>query len=239
MAYNVGNGLANPERLASGLHGARADIVGLVEVTVAQAAAIRRDLAEEHPFQVHQGDGIPGKALVSRFPIETSLPLELHPGRPDLVALVDVGGRCLRVMVAHPPPPRLHRSGLRFTDETREQFAELLKLATAGGPTILLGDFNMLDRDDHHSRLVAAGFVDSFREAGTGNGFTYPRRVGKLSLLPVARIDYVWHSAHLRAVDAWVGDDAGSDHLPVLVELAWNAAAEPAVARNGANQDAR
>jgi endonuclease/exonuclease/phosphatase (EEP) superfamily protein YafD len=228
MTYNVGNGLASPKRLARGLRGTRADIIGLVEVTVSQAAALRHDLPDEYPHQVHQGDGIAGKALISRYPIVTSLPLELHPGRPDLVATVDAGGRRLRIVVAHPPPPRLHRSGVRFTDETRGQLAELLKIVTTGEPTILLGDFNMLDRHDHHSRLVAAGFVDSFREAGDGNGFTYPRRYGKLPLPPVLRIDYVWHSSHLRALDARVGDDAGSDHLPVVVDLAWNVALCPA-----------
>jgi hypothetical protein len=32
-------------------------------------------------------------------------------------------------------------------------------------------------------------------------------------------VDYVWHTAHFRATDSWIGPSAGSDHLPVLAEL--------------------
>ncbi|HLH73047.1 MAG TPA: endonuclease/exonuclease/phosphatase family protein, partial [Chloroflexota bacterium] len=147
--------------------------------------------------------------------------LDLHPGRPDFLATVEVAERELRVVIAHPPPPRWHRTGYHFTSDTIAQFGELLRIAVTDEPTLLLGDFNMLDWHAYHARLVAAGFVDSFREAGQGAGFTYPRRYGRLPLVPVLRIDYVWHSPHLRAVSARVGADAGSDHLPVIVDLAW------------------
>jgi vancomycin resistance protein VanJ len=36
----------------------------------------------------------------------------------------------------------------------------------------------------------------------------------------VARVDYIWHTPDLVALEAWVGADAGSDHLPVLARLA-------------------
>jgi endonuclease/exonuclease/phosphatase family metal-dependent hydrolase len=38
---------------------------------------------------------------------------------------------------------------------------------------------------------------------------------------PVVRIDYVWHTRHFIATRAWVGGRTGSDHLPVIAELAW------------------
>jgi len=227
MTFNVGNGLASPARLAEGLQSSGADVVGLVEATANQAVGIRAVLADRFPYQVHAGDGIPGKALISRYPILESKSLELHPGRPDLLAVVDVGGQQLRVVVAHPPPPRLHRTGYHFTDDTAAQFAELLRIAVTEAPTVLLGDFNMLDWHVHHGRLVAAGLVDAFGAVGQGAGFTYPRRHGRLPLVPVLRIDYVWHSSHLRSLRARVGADAGSDHLPVIVDLVWQPSTQP------------
>jgi endonuclease/exonuclease/phosphatase family metal-dependent hydrolase len=221
MTFNVGNGLAAPARLARALRESGADVVGLVEVTQSQADALRGDVAERYQYSIHHGDGIPGKALLSRFPIRRSTPLELHPDRPDLLAEIELAGHRLRALVAHPPPPRLHRTGYHFTSATRAQFAEILKIAATGEPTIVLGDFNMLDDHEHHAQLVAAGFADAFRNAGGGPGFTYPRRHGRFPLVPFFRLDYVWHSAHLRAIRAWVGDDAGSDHLPVHAELVW------------------
>jgi vancomycin resistance protein VanJ len=35
------------------------------------------------------------------------------------------------------------------------------------------------------------------------------------------RYDYIWHTAELQALDASVGSDGGSDHLPVVARLAW------------------
>ena len=38
-------------------------------------------------------------------------------------------------------------------------------------------------------------------------------------LLPMVRIDYVWHTQHLRSLESWVGQDAGSDHMPVMAVM--------------------
>jgi endonuclease/exonuclease/phosphatase (EEP) superfamily protein YafD len=35
------------------------------------------------------------------------------------------------------------------------------------------------------------------------------------------RIDHILYTDHFVAQRAWVGPNAGSDHLPVLAELAW------------------
>ncbi|MEI6777780.1 MAG: hypothetical protein WCK70_12850 [Chloroflexales bacterium] len=35
------------------------------------------------------------------------------------------------------------------------------------------------------------------------------------------RIDYIWHSADLRAINAWVGTDGGSNHFPVIAQFTW------------------
>jgi endonuclease/exonuclease/phosphatase (EEP) superfamily protein YafD len=36
---------------------------------------------------------------------------------------------------------------------------------------------------------------------------------------PLVRIDYIWHSAGLRALQAWQGPAIGSDHLPLQAIL--------------------
>jgi endonuclease/exonuclease/phosphatase family metal-dependent hydrolase len=71
--------------------------------------------------------------------------------------------------------------------------------------------------------------VDAFAAAGSGRGWTLPRRVGRssrfnhamhwLPLRPVARIDYIWCTPGIAVEAAWLGPDAGSDHLPVLARI--------------------
>jgi endonuclease/exonuclease/phosphatase (EEP) superfamily protein YafD len=42
-------------------------------------------------------------------------------------------------------------------------------------------------------------------------------------LIPILRVDYIWLSGELNSMGAWVGEDTGSDHLPVLARLALGA----------------
>jgi vancomycin resistance protein VanJ len=229
MTFNVGNGLAQPSRLVRLLHQLELDIIGLQELAPAQAEAIARELSARYPYQVLNPHGFAGKGLLSRYPVLAAEQLPLYPGRPDLRVVVDVDGIRLTVLVAHPPPPRLQRSGLRFDPATLRQLDALARLAVDHAPTVLLGDLNLTRRNPAYARFAAAGLADAFAVAGTGRGWTLPRRVGQaasfdhglhaLPLRPVARVDYIWYTSALQAEAAWVGPDGGSDHLPVLARL--------------------
>jgi vancomycin resistance protein VanJ len=222
MTFNVGDGAAQPADLARVLKESGADIVGLQEVTRKQADALKELLAQTYPYQIFIKDGIPGKGLLSKYPIIDWEALELDPGRPDLLTELDLNGQALRVIVVHPQPPRIHPDGIHWTVQTEAQFQRLFELASDGKPTVLLGDFNMTEQNPHYAVLAKAGLTDAYREAGQGPGNTFPLRWGLLPLIPLVRIDYIWHSAPLRAVGAKVGADAGSDHLPVLATVAWS-----------------
>ncbi len=90
-------------------------------------------------------------------------------------------------------------------------------------PYVVAGDFNMSDQSVIYGDLAAA-MGDSFREAGTGLGTSWPMLQASfglpLSIPPLMRIDYIWHSDEFRAVEASVGPFLGSDHLPMLATLA-------------------
>jgi endonuclease/exonuclease/phosphatase (EEP) superfamily protein YafD len=38
-------------------------------------------------------------------------------------------------------------------------------------------------------------------------------------MLPMLRVDYIWYTQSLAALEAWIGIDAGSDHLPVAAKM--------------------
>ena len=142
MTYNVGAGLAGPRRLVEVLRQSGADIIGLQELAPDQGAAIAAMLCDDYPHQALHATGIPGKGLISRFPVlETEL-LELHPGRPDLQAIVAAPGGNLTVIVAHPPPPRIGRNRIRQSALTDQQISGIAAVATRGHPAVLLTDFN-------------------------------------------------------------------------------------------------
>jgi endonuclease/exonuclease/phosphatase family metal-dependent hydrolase len=229
MTYNVGNGLARPNRLLDVVRDANADVVGLQELDVAQADALATELQDVYPYQVLLPNGFAGKGLLSHFPLLDHAQLVLYPDRPDLTVSLDVHGVGLRVLVAHPPPPRLVGTRIAFDRGTLFQLERLATLTLEHPPGVLLGDFNMTRRNPIYAWFAAAGLRDAFAVAGVGRGWTLPTRIGhgriqhrlhRLPLRPIARVDYIWYTRGLAAEAAWVGADGGSDHLPVLARLA-------------------
>lgn len=217
------------------LRSSGADIIALQELTDEHATAIERDLRDLYPYQSLYGYGIPGKGLLSHYPILEEELFYLQAQRlPHLRATIAVDdawpGSSLQttpitVIVAHPPPPGLGLGGYRVHPYAAAEIASLAQMTTASGPGILMGDFNLADQNDNYALLSDAGLTDAFRVAGWGFGVTWPaRRIGPLRLL--VRVDYVWYSDHFHAIESWVGPHAGSDHLPVLARLAWRVEAQ-------------
>lgn len=214
LSWNIGNGLASPDRLAAAVRDSGADIVGLEEVSEAQAAALETELADCYPWRALFGRGIPGKGILSRFPIHDLKHLAFHTERPDLHAMVEREGGLMHVIIVHPPPPAPQEINARS-----KQLAQLRKLADLPEPLLLMGDMNMTHWQQAYHELVSAGLLDAFAEAGRGSALTFPTRRGSLPLRPMLRLDYIFHSTELTALDAWVGADGGSDHLPLFAQF--------------------
>lgn len=230
LTYNTGLGLATAEGLAEALLAEGADIVGLQELDerLAHLGDLVRDV---YPHQTLHPLGIPGKGILSRFPLTDAALLELMPGRPDLRATAQTPAGPAAVLVAHPPPFRVAPRRRPENALAQQQVRTLAAAASAGPPAILLGDFNRVPGQETHRVLTAAGLVDAFAAAGRGWGGTLPtrlfgwaqrgHRLGEVPLPPLLRVDYIWHTRHFETVAAWTGPHAGSDHLPVIARLRW------------------
>src|SRR5918999_5649704 len=176
MTYNVGAGLAAPRRLVEVLRESGADVIGLQELAPDQGSVIADLLGSDYPHQVLHATGIPGKGLISRFPVRKPELLELHPGRPDLQVLVSAPGGELTVIVAHPPPPRIGRNRIRQAALADEQISGIAVVATRGQPAVLLTDFNRVGWQAAYRQLRQSGLIDAFGTAGRGAGVPLPAR---------------------------------------------------------------
>jgi len=171
--------------------------------------------------------------ILSRYPI-----IDADVGSGYLRSVVDVDGTPIAVYNIHFGVPFVNRPhyGLyalpyplsmmvRYNESPRnEQIANLLARLQAEEtlPAVIAGDFNTSDNSAMYP-VVAGQLTDSFREVATGLGTTWP--IGSklplaLPLPPLMRIDYVWHTDGLRALDVQVGPEVGSDHRPVVAVLA-------------------
>ncbi len=209
----------------------RADVVGLQEVTLDQAAAVSSTLGWDNPAYVETKRPCPGftpplpascvpfgNAILSRHPLGRIEHWVLPPSRLEtsiedrvlLRAVVDTGaGGSITVFVTH--------LAANATDGEREAQAEAVLDHIDDRRPVLLGDFNARPTAGVIA-IVKADFVDAWAELrGDEDGFT-----SNAVLRLVRRIDYVFvgRGSGLRVVAADIDRRVLSDHLPVVAELA-------------------
>jgi vancomycin resistance protein VanJ len=201
------------------------DLIGVQEVRSEEMAALVAALAPAYPYQaVHPIDRFHTVGLLSRLPIDSIAVLPYPPMERGLQVIVQNGTRQLSVLIVHLAPNNmpiwpLEQFVATTIDRYTQRAAEVHYLQTAVQertlPTLMLCDCNMTDTSETYAQLQMV-VTDSFQERGWGLGHT-------LSVtgvqFPVQRVDYIWHTDDLQVVDAFIGTDGGSDHLPMIASF--------------------
>jgi endonuclease/exonuclease/phosphatase (EEP) superfamily protein YafD len=213
MTLNAGNGCATPEQLCAALRASDADIVFIQELAQEHAQAIENASDIPFPHRALFPGGIPGKGVLARNPL-----------RDVRLVLADDGTQRVHGILASPigdiefvdVHANAHVAFLGPLTQFDEQVAELARDLPRDHAVILAGDFNITTSNAILDPLRAAGFREAFVEAGAGLGLSFPLfgRYRGLPLPPLVRIDHIWFRG-LDCVAARLGEDAGSDHLPL------------------------
>jgi vancomycin resistance protein VanJ len=199
------------------------DIVGIQEVPPNGDAAWIKRFSSEYPYYafrpVEEGHNV---GLISRFPIENVTMLSNSPMRRALSATVNITkgrvNKSLQVIVSHLTPNYPPNEFIKFAREWYTRRANEVTylrslIQKRRLPTIMLCDCNYVDTSQAYARTHEV-MQDSFREVGWGFGHTW----GSPNFRP-GRIDFVWYTKELKALEAWVPDGGGSDHLAVAARL--------------------
>lgn len=235
VTFNVQGSNAELDEATDWLLSAGADVIILQET----AEGYDHRLERLYDVYAHE-DHIAGSVRIfSRYAIleRQILSIEDDPGRLALRLLLDHNGRDLAVYAVHLALPQANWQPsahfaldmlLRYNEARRNaQARRLLEIIRdESKPYLVAGDFNMSDSSLVYDE-IADTMHDAWREAGAGAGRTWPvaEVIGLPRIVhPFLRIDYIWHSDHLRAVAANIGDPIGSDHLPVQAVFEWTLA---------------
>ncbi len=237
VTYNVQGANTELDTATDWLIASNADIILLQETSEGYDYRLS-GLYDVYAHEEH----IEGSVRVfSRYEILSKelLVIEESPGHLVLRLVLNQDGHELAIYATHFALPRTTKKhlplpapnyGIDFAlhyDEARRNtmirtLLDMLREETL--PYILAGDFNTSDASLIYQELDAL-MIDSFREAGVGAGRTWPiAEVINLPrvISPFLRIDYIWHSPEMRAVEAKVGSEPiGSDHLPVTAIMEW------------------
>ncbi len=172
--------------------------------------------------------------LASRWPITEHERIARNPHELSAVRYtVDLPDGALQVFNVHLESPRkgfeavmernrgFDLSRTAELDEVLQRRADESAAVSAwiagfDGPRLIMGDFNMPPDSTIYGRSWAS-LGNGFSSTGWGLGFTKITRARGLNY--GARIDHVLFTPEWRCLRCWVGQDIGSDHLPLLADF--------------------
>jgi endonuclease/exonuclease/phosphatase (EEP) superfamily protein YafD len=219
LSWNLELGARPGPAAVDGLRGQDVDVVVLQELGPAHAAAIEADpeLRVRFPYrELVPMDGVLGMALLSAHPIISST---LVADPIAIEAVLDVRGRPVTVITAHPFPGRIGFVGpvpLSFDPVSRDadlaRFRTRVDAAIGRGETVVIaGDFNTTPSEPAFERLVA-GLADAHAEVGLGPGWTWrPSRLEGLGV-GLLRIDLALAGPGARPVAVGERCELPGDH---------------------------
>ena len=202
---------------------AEPDVVAAVETDEWWTETARElDEALPHAVEVPQDDTY-GMLVRTRFPIlESEVRNYLEENVPSLHLTLQMdSGEPMKLVILHPRPPRPD-----IGQDSRLRDAELVmagrEVATFDEPTVVAGDLN----DVAWSRTTKmfqklSGLLDPRIGRGMFSTFHADHRWLRYPL------DHVFHSDDLALVEIKRLESVGSDHFPMLIELAVDPAMRP------------
>ena len=189
------------------------DVVVLQEVDGTWLQSLE-SLHKTHPHRlVAKSRSYERLALYSRYPIVTSQ--ERHYGRyrvPILIATLNIKNHPLTIYAAHLTSPTSPQDA-----QARNQELNLIanEINSAKEPAILVGDLNITPWSPYFNDLIRnTGLKDS--RNGFGIQASWPSY-----LLPfLIPLDHCLVDPSIQVRDRRLGPNIGSDHYPILLELA-------------------
>lgn len=203
---------------------AKPDVLFLQEYTAGWNDAFQKAIGAEYPYSsVVMRDDSFGIAIYSRTPFAAEVDQRYPLGRAgveQMRAEIDLGGKRIALYNVHLLPPRT----LVYASDHRLQIADLVDtLKKEKLPYIVCGDFNFPDLSPQQSALKRAGAREAHQLAGYGRGATWPVNSVFRYIMPGIRIDHVYLGPQLTATRCETGEGRGSDHRPVVVDVAMRA----------------
>ena len=210
---------AYPEKVLSLVGRMQPDVITFEEMSEMWVGKLQ-PLFARYPYRMlcPYPNRVFGVAILSRRPFAEGMQPQCFGGGALSVAKIDFGGRTADIVALHLSWP--------WPFEQPEQVTDLGgNLAALGENAILGGDFNATPWSAAVARVAEAGGLTLMPAAGrTWLTFSLPEFMRFAGLT----IDHVMAKGDVVVHSVTMGENAGSDHRPLLVEFSFRDAPAPA-----------
>ncbi len=150
-------------------------------------------------------------AILSRIPLR-DVRVQHAAGWPIITATMTVGRRPVHLAGVHVPAPL---ETFRLNQHAQRQVTAIARRLAA--PRVLAGDFNASPYNHWYQQLLDLGVRDAHE--ATGRGLATSWQNDRLPLPPLL-LDHVFVDDPVVALRTREGQAYGSDHRPIVVDLA-------------------
>lgn len=213
MLLNVNTHSGDPVRVARMVNETNPQVLVLEEISARWLVDLEGALRAYPHSQVSPREDNFGIGLFSKFPLSNARVVNIGEAQlPSIIADVTMESTTLTVVATHPPPP----VGERYSRWRNSQL-DLMPdhVPKVGLPILLLGDLNVSPWSPHFRRLLKR---TGLRDSAKGRGVQPSWPAGNpLLWIP---IDHCLYSREVTILQRTIGPDVGSDHYPVIVDMA-------------------
>ena len=190
-----------------------ADVVMMEEATPLWWLAIKASgLLKRYPYHVRVGRWDPGAmVLLSKLPLTDKF-VHRADGWPIITATVVVGGQAVHLVEVHLRAPVDTFGANQSSEQAITRF-----IRDTPRPRLVAGDFNASPYNRWFGQIEGLGLREASEALGQSWTTTWPN--GE-HFLPPLRLDHVFTDPQLVPLDGSIGTGHGSDHRPLLVDLA-------------------
>jgi len=214
LEANVQTENQNTSKILAYIEKTDADILVIQEINGRWASALA-PLEHKYTYRlVHPREDNFGIAVYSKIEIEglKSLPLG-EGGVPYIKGTIRIDGKPVELLAVHTLPPA-NSEYARYRNEQLILLRDLVQKTEH--PALIVGDLNVTMWSPHYRRLMDAALHDA--RSGFGMLPTWPAGLSPVKI----PIDHVLHETELVCVSLKRGPNIGSDHYPLLAEIAYN-----------------
>ncbi|MDJ0615475.1 MAG: endonuclease/exonuclease/phosphatase family protein [Calothrix sp. MO_192.B10] len=220
LSFNINTQNTHLQEIVNLVQDTKPDVALFIEVNRGMVQKLKTELKESLPYNFRSPGG--GLAIFSRSPIKNAKGENFYgQGNHNLIATLEIDRKPVKFIGTHPLTPITRRT---FNYRNLQLNALSNYISRLNQPVILAGDFNLTPWSPYYRQLIRRIKLHNTR-LGFGILPSWPRTTTYINLkewmIPLLNIpiDHCFVSKHFKVANIYTGDNANSDHAPLIVDL--------------------